>query len=97
MENKREELIELYDLYYNLLTDKQQEYFENYYFMDLSITEIAQNFEISRNGVHDQLKRVANILYDYEDKLKLNEKLKKINDLKIEDNIKDVILNIIKE
>ena len=97
MENKREELIELYDLYYNLLTDKQQEYFENYYFMDLSITEIAQNFEISRNCVHDQLKRVANILYDYEDKLKLNEKLKKINDLKIEDNIKEVILNIIKE
>ena len=43
---KREELIELYDLYYELLTDKQKDYFEEYYFIDLSITEIALNHEI---------------------------------------------------
>ena len=95
--DKREELIELYDLYYSLLTDKQKEYFENYYFMDLSLTEIAENFEISRNAVFDQLKRVSAILYDYEDKLKLMDKLKKISELKLEDSIKEEILNIIKE
>ena len=57
--NKRQEIISLYDLYYNLLTDKQRDYFEEYYFSDLSISEIAINFDISRNGVHDQLKRVV--------------------------------------
>ena len=45
--NKREEIISLYDLYYNLLTDKQRDYFEEYYFSDLSISEIAINFDIS--------------------------------------------------
>ena len=37
---QREELIELYDVYCNLLTDKQREYFEEYYFDDLSILEV---------------------------------------------------------
>ncbi|MDE5547316.1 MAG: DNA-binding protein, partial [Anaeroplasmataceae bacterium] len=55
---KREEIISLYDTYGVLLTDKQKNYFERYYFDDLSITEIASNFEVSRNAVFDQLKRV---------------------------------------
>ncbi len=97
MENKREELIELYDLYYSLLTEKQRAYFEDYYFMDLSITEIAENYDISRNAVHDQIKRVTSILYDYDEKLQLNEKIKKIDKLEIDENIKVEILNIIKE
>ena len=92
---KREELIELYDLYYELLTDKQKDYFEEYYFMDLSITEIALNHEISRNGVHDQLKRVCNILYEYESKLMLNHKIKEIKKLNLDDNTLSQILNII--
>lgn len=91
---KREELIELYDLYYELLTDKQKDYFEEYYFMDLSITEIALNHEISRNGVHDQLKRVCNILYEYELKLKLNQKLKEIKKLNLDEEILSKVLNI---
>lgn len=97
MENKREELIELYDLYYSLLTEKQRAYFEDYYFMDLSITEIAENYDISRNAVHDQIKRVTSILYDYDEKLQLNKKIKKIDKLEIDENIKVEILNIIKE
>ena len=91
---KREELIKLYDLYYELLTDKQRDYFEEYYFMDLSITEIALNHEISRNGVHDQLKRVCNILYEYELKLKLNQKLKEIKKLNLDEEILSKVLNI---
>ena len=47
--NKREEIIELYDIYGLLLTDKQRMYFEEYYFMDLSLQEIADNYEISKN------------------------------------------------
>ena len=66
--DSREYLIELYDLYQRLLTEKQQMYFESYYFLDLSLSEIAENYNISRNGVYDQIKRVEQSLYDYEEK-----------------------------
>ena len=45
---------ELYDLYKNLLTDKQKSYFEEYYFKNLSFSEIAENYNISRNGVYNK-------------------------------------------
>lgn len=95
--DKREELISLYDVYGCLLTDKQKSYFEEYYFDDLSFSEIASNHGISRNGVFDQIKRVANILSEYEEKLNLLKKMKKIEDLRFDDNIKNEILEIIKE
>ena len=94
---KREKLIELYDLYNNLLTEKQRSYFENYYFDDLSISEIAINYNISRNGVYDQLKRVENTLFDYEEKLKLAYKISKIESLDDNKLTKEEILSIIKE
>lgn len=78
---------ELYDLYGQLLTDKQREYFENYYFNNLSLGEMAENYSVSRNAIHKQLKIVIEKLEDYEMKLKLNEKLKSL-DL-IMKNIKD--------
>ena len=86
--DKREELISLYDVYGCLLTDKQKSYFEEYYFDDLSFSEIASNHGISRNGVFDQIKRVANILSEYEEKLNLLRKIRKIEDLRLDDNIK---------
>ncbi len=92
---KREKLIELYDLYSNLLTEKQKGYFENYYFDDLSISEIAMNYNISRNGVYDQLKRVEDALLDYEAKLNLANKINKISSL--DDFTKENVLSIIKE
>ena len=95
--NKREEIIELYDIYGSLLTDKQRMYFEEYYFMDLSLQEIADNYEISKNGVFDQIKRTIHTLELYEEKLMLRKKIEKINSLNIADNIKEEILMIIKE
>jgi predicted DNA-binding protein YlxM (UPF0122 family) len=97
MEKDRELICGLYDLYSNLLTEKQKNYFEDYYFSDLSISEIAINFDISRNGVHDQLKRVVANLYSFEEKLGLLKKIEKINNLEIDDNIKSEIIDIIKE
>lgn len=94
---KREKLIELYDLYNSLLTEKQRGYFENYYFDDLSISEIALNYNISRNGVFDQLKRVENALIDYEEKLKLAFKISKIESLEEKELTKENVLSIIKE
>ena len=69
-------LIKLYDLYQNLLTPKQKDYFESYYFDDYSISEISENYNISRNAVHDQLKRTVNKLYDFEKNLELYHKQK---------------------
>ena len=62
MEQTRKKYIELYDLYGSLLTDKQKVYFEDYYFLDLSISEIAENYAVSRNAVFDQIKRVTKAL-----------------------------------
>lgn len=94
---KREELIRLYDIYLNLLTNKQQQYFEEYYFDDLSISEIASNHEISRNAVFDQIKRVILNLEEYETKLKLVDKIAKIEGLSIDSELKNKIIDILKE
>ncbi|MCM1130928.1 MAG: hypothetical protein NC310_06065 [Roseburia sp.] len=94
---KREEIISLYDVYGVLLTDKQKGYFESYYFDDLSITEIASNYGVSRNAVFDQLKRVNSILLEYESKLKIVDKTLKIEKLELSQTQKDEILNILKE
>lgn len=95
--DKREEIIRLYDTYQCLLTDKQRNYFEEYYFDDFSITEIAENHQISRNAVFDQVKRVAGILQEYEEKLKLVKKRTAIEALALPEAIRSEIIEIIKE
>lgn len=94
---KREESMALYDIYRELLTDKQRQYFEDYYFEDLSISEIADNRDVSRNAVFDQIKRVTLILTDYERKLKWLSKTKQISNLAMPQVLKDEIINILKE
>ena len=84
---EREYLIILYDYYGMLFTDKQREYFEEYYFDNLSLAEIGENEGKSRNAVHKIIKGVVSKLYEYEDKLKLYEKDKKIK--KIIDKVDD--------
>lgn len=74
----REYTIILYDYYGELLGDKQREYFEEYYFDNLSLAEIGENEDKSRNAIHKNIKSVVSKLYEYEDKLKLYEKEKKL-------------------
>ena len=98
MENsKRDIIIVLYDIYQTLLTDKQRLYFEDYYYMDLSISEISENYNISRNGAFDQIKRAVAVLYEYEEKLKLYDKYNKILNLDIDNETKNLISNILME
>ncbi len=71
-------LTSLYDIYGSLLTDKQQKYFENYYFDNLSLSEISENEEISRNAVHKHINDAKEKLEYYEKELRIYEKNKKI-------------------
>ena len=71
----------LYDYYGELLTVKQQQYFEDYYWNNLTLSEIAENNNISRNAIHKQLKETVEKLYFYEGKLKLYQKRNKIKEL----------------
>lgn len=64
----------LIDYYGALLTDKQQYCLEMHYLRDLSLTEIAEELQVSRQAVHDILRRAEQILTDYEAKLKLVER-----------------------
>lgn len=68
----------LYDLYGALLTDKQKKYFENYYFDNLSLSEISENEDISRNAIYKHINDAVAKLESFEEKLKLYEKNRKI-------------------
>lgn len=96
--DKKIYLINLYDYYGTLLTDKQRSYFENYYFNDYSLSEIAENDKVSRNAVHGQLKIVEEKLNEYEEKLmlfsngnKIKKLLSKIKEKDIREKIEELI------
>lgn len=64
----------LYDFYGELLNEHQRQIYQDAVFNDLSLSEIADEHGISRQGVHDLIKRVNKILSEYEEKLHLIEK-----------------------
>ncbi len=61
----------LYDVYSELLTKKQKQIFEMYYFNDLSLNEIGEQLLVSPQAIRDILKRTEKHLFDYESKLGL--------------------------
>ncbi|MBR4555426.1 MAG: putative DNA-binding protein [Ruminococcus sp.] len=64
--NKNLATSDLLDIYGQLLTEKQRDMLELYYNDDLSLSEIAEHYEISRQGVHDSIKRGEETLEEYE-------------------------------
>lgn len=82
---ERNKLVLLYDFYSELLSDSQKKYFEQYYFDNLSLGEISEELNVSRNAVHKQIKSACEKLYFYEEKLSL---------IKISEEIKDIITQI---
>lgn len=68
----------LYDFYGELLTEHQKKIYEDVVLDDFSLSEIANEQGISRQGVHDLIKRCDKILLDYEEKLHLVERFSKI-------------------
>ena len=86
----------LYDCYKNLFTEKQQDYFEMYYWENLSLGEIADNNNVSRNAIHNQLKIMEEKLIELEEQLKINEKKEKLVNL-LTDKVDKKLLEEIKE
>jgi len=72
---------DLFDIYGGLLTDKEQEAFKDYYQEDLSLSEIADNKNISRSAVQKMVKTVLEKLNYYEEKLHILNRNKKLRDL----------------
>lgn len=90
---ERNYLITLFEYYKSLLTLKQQEYFIDYYFDNLTMEEIAINDNVSKNAVSKQIKIIKDKLNYYENNLKLYR-----NSINIKKIIKDKeILNSIIE
>ena len=74
---KMERIVEqtlLYDFYGELLTEHQKAIYEDVVFNDLSLSEVAGDRGITRQGVHDLIRRCDKILTGYEEKLHLIEK-----------------------
>jgi len=70
----------LFAFYGKLLTEKQYEMLYYYYLNDYSMVEIAENMKISRQAVYDAVKKSNSALDNYEMKMGLWEKFKKISD-----------------
>ena len=93
----------LYDFYGELLTEHQKRVYEDVVLNDMSLSEIAEELGISRQGVHDLVKRCDKILAGYEEKLhlverfwKTKEDVSKIRDLSLHYN-KDCIAQTMEE
>jgi predicted DNA-binding protein YlxM (UPF0122 family) len=84
----------LYEFYGELLNEHQKRIYEDYVLNDLSLGEISENEGITRQGVHDNVKRTTAILEDYEKKLgivqrffSIRDDIQKIRELLANDNI----------
>lgn len=68
MKNQTFRMTMLFDFYGELLTERQKEFYELYYDEDLSLTEIAENYGITRQGVRDVITRAEAYMTEIEDK-----------------------------
>lgn len=88
----------LYDFYGELLTERQQQVYESVVLEDYSLSEVAEDLGISRQGVHDMIKRCNHTLEEYESRLHLVEKflcirkqVQKIKELAVGYNAGEII------
>ena len=91
-------LIILYDFYAELFNEKQKLYFENYYLENLSLSEISENLNVSRNAIHKVIQSMEEKLLFYEEKLELYKKSKIISniiELETDNKIKEMLKGLI--
>ena len=101
----------LCQIYGKLLTEKQYQFLEDYYNNDFSLSEMAQNYGITRQAVRDNIMKGENKLFEYEEKLgimkktmnqeqqigKILSELEKINSNFSDEKIADILENVKKE
>ena len=94
---EREYLLTLYEIYKNILSDKEKSYFEYYYFEDYSMQEIADNNDVSKAYVGKYIKSIENKLIHFEEELSINEKNNKIRNIikNVDEDIKNKIEEIL--
>ncbi|TKD71685.1 putative DNA-binding protein [Pseudalkalibacillus hwajinpoensis] len=81
----------LFDFYQSLLTPKQRNYMALYYLDDYSLGEIAEEFQVSRQAVYDNIKRTEQMIEEYEAKLLLFERYVKRQELL--EQLRDTIIS----
>jgi predicted DNA-binding protein YlxM (UPF0122 family) len=85
----------LFDFYGDMLTERQREFYDLYYNEDLSLAEIAENYDITRQGVRDVIVRAEGILTELEDKTGIIRRFQKMQEqLELIDSAADEILNL---
>lgn len=80
----------LFDCYGELLTEKENEVFRDYYFENLSMQEIADNNRVSKSAIHKTIQTAIEKLDFYEKTLKINKKNEILNEILIEDDINKI-------
>lgn len=96
--SERDYLMDLYDIYKDLLTDKQREYFQNYYFEDLTLQEASDELNVSKQIISKTILQVTNKLKKYESTLHLNKiynVLTVIRETTTDENIKKELDNLL--
>ena len=100
--NKTLFVANLLSIYGGLLTENQRKIAEEYYYYDISLSEIAANNGITRQGVNDTVKKVEALLLSYEKKLQilnknmqLKQNLMRVCDIIASENAKNKVLEII--
>ena len=89
---EREYILSLYELYKELLSDRERDYFENYYYEDYNLQEIADNYEVSKSYVGKYINEIEDKLKKYESALKLHDKFGRIRSLI--DSLDDEVLKL---
>ena len=92
----RVNLLEIFDIYSSLLTNKEQEIFKLYYEEDLSLSEISENLSITRSAVSKTLKTVENKLLTFEEKLQKQEIKNELETILKEENLENMKKRITK-
>lgn len=94
MKNQAYRMALLFDFYGDMLTERQKEFYDLYYNEDLSLAEIAENYDITRQGVRDVIVRAEGILTELEDKTGIIRRFQKMQEqLEIINSAADEILN----
>lgn len=80
MKNQAFRMALLFDFFGDMLTDRQKEFYDLYYNEDLSLAEIAENYNITRQGVRDVIVRAEGILTELEDKTGIIRRFQKMRE-----------------